>query len=879
MLRFLCCCSILFSAALLPAQHTDIHGVITDLQGDTLVGAYVKVIGSVVGDVTDVNGAYEVEVPTGRVRLLFSYVGYENYDTTFRATLKEEDIRIDVRLAPAEFSGPAVVVLGRRATGQLQALRIQREAAAQVSVVHADLFNKYPDVSLAETVQRIPGVTVSRRQGEAEFVQLRGIPEELTLVSLNGQRLPSLRAEANRASSLDLIQTNLVEEVYVNKARTADQEADAIGGSIDFRLRQPRERLEALFQGGLGRNFQDSPLRGIDRGVQQLSGYLNAELSEEKIFALAAGSYFRNGRNTDQRLLQYAPDAPVSPLLRPELYRPADVDRVAEKIGLVGAIELRPSVYNRLRLSYNFSRSNDAFVSRSQEVSTSNFLDLRETANWREEREVSLLALEVENRFDRLTLDYSLSLARSNDRLPERTLIRSQVNPRTEAPASAELSASTDRGTGENGLAFINFERLALRENIANGKLNLTLFTDDLRTTYFKAGVNYRVKDRIFGFAAFDKVPTVVLNDFHGGQQYVRENYILQADFPGLNPTDVAELDAARSANLLEDEASYESEEEVLAGYLMYYRQWTANLSTSVGLRYEETEIEFRNLENRADSSQFNYGNLFPSLNITYRTAPKRQFRLSYHEAIGRPGYGQVGNFVQPLSANRALLVGNAEVRQTISRNFDLAFERYGQRDGLFAVATYLKLLNDPFVRSATFEERSGGRQFLRTTIENAESAVLWGAELAFYQNFNFIGPAFRYVNLNATYNFNISRVSSTDPAQDGLPLASSPRNSANLSLVYDNPAQRLTLVAAGNFRNQTLIQVIDARPIYRGGIFTLDLAADYELFDRFTIYGRWNNLTNPVIRDQVQQANDALVLFSSEQFGAWAVAGLRWRL
>lgn len=858
---------LIFGFTHLLSQETGISGHVTDAEGQDLIGATVRVLNSVVGTATDSKGHYHLEVPTGRTRLVFSYVGYRTLDTLVRVQLSDRDLKIDVVLSPAEFQGPDIIVYGRQSVGQAQALRVQQASPQLVSIVHAETFNKYPDVSLGETVQRIPGVTITRRNGEAEFVQIRGLPEQLTVVSLNGQRLPSIRAEADRTASLDLIQSNLIEEIFVNKSRTADMEADAIGGSIDFRLRQPDEKLEALVQGGVGLNFQNSDLRVLNRGVAQLSGYVNSELSEEKVFGLLGGSYFRNGRNYSRQLFERGENGTTGEEIT--RYRPTNIDRVSEKIGAIGSIELRPSIYNRLRLGYNFSRSRDQFIQRQATFDLASRQETRETTNWKEERDLNLVTVEVESNFNRVRLDYGVSYAQTKGDIPERLRFRygaraNNINQLPVPPTAETGFANTLR------LNQMTFERLQLREDVAIGNLNLTLFTSENQTGFIKVGGQYRIKEREFGSIKN------VLNSGDFGLDISRGQYGLEevgADNRGLAffglvpPSDL---------NLFERAGGYESEEEVISGYAMYQKNWSPKFSSSFGVRIESTEVEYRQAMD-ADSAVLNYTDLFPSVNITYRYELDRQFKFSYYTALGRPAYASLFPIDQLQSANQQILRGNREANTTYAHNFDLTFERYGRRDGLFTASVYAKFMDDPFVFTSSYEEINS-TPYIVNSISNGESAALIGAEVGVIQNLGFATPFLRKLNVNGTYNFNYSRVESRNPDQDRLPLAGSPRQNLNLSLVFED--KRITLVIAGNYRDRTLLSEQDGNPMFRADVTTVDFAADFRITDHFSFYTRANNLTNPKIEIyRGRPGDDGSQLYAQEKLGAWMVAGLRLEL
>jgi TonB-dependent receptor len=308
----------------------------------------------------------------------------------------------------------------------------------------------------------------------------------------------------------------------------------------------------------------------------------------------------------------------------------------------------------------------------------------------------------------------------------------------------------------------------------------------------------------------------------------------------------------------------------------MYRANWNSRFSSSVGLRFEGTELEYRSLD-QTDSIFLNYNNWFPSLNLTYRLDKDRQLRFAYYEAIARPAYAQLFPTDQIQSGNRRILRGNAQGQPVYGHNLDLAYERYGRRDGLFSAALYAKFLDAPFVREARYEEINDA-PFLVTNVVNAENAIIAGAELGLYQNLGFLNAGLRFFNVNATYNYNYSSVKSNEPEQDGLPLVGSPRQSANLSLVYNNSLTRLTFVIAGNYRDRTLDRLQDGQPIYRENIINLDLSLDYELIENLSLYGRVNNLTNPVIEEYRGVPGSEGTPYASQQFGSWAVIGVRFR-
>lgn len=844
------------------AQEAEIHGRVTNTEGEPLIGATVRVVGSVVGAATNYEGRYQLDVPPGRIRLLYSYIGYENVDTLLRVTPRDRDLEVDVVMREAFTETGEVIVFGRRANGQTEALRNQQSAISDRTIIHADLFNKYPDVTLAETVQRMPGVTITQNNGVGERVQVRGLPERYTAISLNGQRLPIIQPEADRAGSLNLIQSNLVEEVRVIKARTTDLDADAIGGTVDFVLRQPQEKFEVMAQAGLGQNFGFDGFSGQSTGITQLAGVFNSELSDEKVYALAAGSYFRRGRGNRTQLFGYgANDTEGTEINRTS---PFDTDRLTQRSGFVGAVELRPSIYNRMRLSFNHSATNEVIRQRqlfAYEESAGNTL----VTNWNEERRLNVITLDVENNFPSTRLDYTLSYATNHEDIMDhnRSWHGFSNGPLTQEQLREANPYSTFGDGPQSQYRRSSFDS-KLNERVAIGGVNLTRYVSSSKTSFVRVGARVRIKERTHGqlqsnqFGAF-------------GEDIPVGTFFELPEEPYFEPPVALE----------DDTLAYDADERIAAFYGMYVANWSAKITTSVGLRYESTALGYRNPNfflGTVDSTETNYNNLFPDVNLTYRIRQDRQIRFSYYEAIARPAYASLvprsirGGDVDLIS------VGNPELEPTLSSNFGVTFERYGRRDGLFEVGVYAKFLDRPTLVEAS-RSGSGSHPLLLLQPINVESARLFGAEIGFYQNLGFLDPRWRFLNVNGTYNFNVLDENDRDQLSTAFTLAGAPRQSANVSLVYSNPNTRFNLVVAANFRDRVLDRLQDGRPIYRNSLFQLDLAADYEVFQNVSLYLRANNLTDHAFEEWIEQPNDDNALLRSRtNFGRWGVLGVRFR-
>ena len=397
-----------------------------------------------------------------------------------------------------------------------------------------------------------------------------------------------------------------------------------------------------------------------------------------------------------------------------------------------------------------------------------------------------------------------------------------------------------------------------LNEDVAIGSLNITRYLNNKRNSFIKIGGRYRSKDRVY--------ESTNLRLADAGE-------VIEPGTFAPIPADPIQIDTDFLAR------TYDAGQRIAAGYLMYAANLNSKFSLTAGLRYEYIEVEASNV---TDSTKFDNYDILPSLNLTYRIRRDRQLRFSYYHAVARPSYAtyRPQTSFLPLIALDEFSQSNPNIESTTSRNIDLAFERYGRRDGLFTVGLYAKFLENPtvLVQESLVAEQVFRPVYINNLI-NIDDANLVGFELGFYQSLDFIDARLRYINVNGTYNYNLFDVEVPNSGDGASPLAQAPRQSANLSFVYSNPKTRLNLVAAANFRDRVFDRLLDDRPIYRNRLLTVDISADYEVVKNISVYLRANNLTNHNFEEWVGESDEPGSLLRSEsRYGVWGVAGVRFQ-
>jgi iron complex outermembrane recepter protein len=132
----------------------------------------------------------------------------------------------------------AIVVTGIR-KGLQDSIQIKRNEASVVEAVSAEEIGKLPDVSIAESIARLPGIAAQRVAGRAEIVSIRGFSPDFSTVLLNGRQQAS--SGFNRAVEFDQYPSELLGSVVVYKSPDASISGMGLAGTVDLRTIRPLE--------------------------------------------------------------------------------------------------------------------------------------------------------------------------------------------------------------------------------------------------------------------------------------------------------------------------------------------------------------------------------------------------------------------------------------------------------------------------------------------------------------------------------------------------------------------------------------------------------------------------------------------------------------
>ena len=284
------------------------------------------------------------------------------------------------------------------------------------NVVSADRIKDVPDVNAAESVSRLPGLSLVRSGGEGQKVAIRGISPQYNVMMINGVRMQSTDRN-DRSVDLNMIAPNVLSGIEVTKALTADLDADAVGGTVNLKIGKAGEEFLSKFsvQGGyssLSKTY----------GNYRVNGYISNRYFDNKFGVQISGSWDSYNRNADILSVGYALNEEA---VLEEGFVPIDLARVS----ITDRVTERQRKGGNLVLDYQFKNGsiimNNSINSLSQEqMEQQNSLALignqwsASAASGAQSTTVLSNALQGQFDFTSFSMDFSISNSITNQNVP-----------------------------------------------------------------------------------------------------------------------------------------------------------------------------------------------------------------------------------------------------------------------------------------------------------------------------------------------------------------------------------------------------------------------------------------------------------------------------
>lgn len=881
------CSAAVFNTAL--AADIPFTGKVTDASNTVYFeGAQVSIKELNITTTTARDGSFRFgKLPEGTYTIEISYLGVPKVNKTFTVAsgaINEQSFIIGDDTDAIE----NIIVYGQRAS-QASAINRQKNANNLMSVVSADTIGQSPDQNAAEALQRLPGISIQRDQGEGRFVAIRGIDPNLNNVTINGVNVPSPEAGV-RSVAMDVIPSELIQSLEVSKTVTPDMDANAVGGSVEVKSLSAFDRqgqsYSATVQGSYNELMEEtSPkLSGSFTDIFDLSG--GSQLGVATAVSWFERKFGSHNVETDGGWAEFEyEDAATGDDV--EAFGAEEIEQrhyevTRERLGVALNFDLHTSVTDKYYLRTLYSQfSDDEYRLRNQYKFSDGAIDTttntansaqfvgaemeRDTKDRYEEQEILSIVLGGSNQLDTWLVEYDLGYSKSTEEEPNRIDVAFAGEDLQLGYQTSGYVPQLTQDAAAHDLNNFEMDEIVYEHNLAEDE-ELSFKVDFSRdfvwqnnNGIFKFGVKHQTREKSNRVNAtvydggFDDMtaaqfgtnaPKYNLGNFGPGMSRGALSSFVKSN---LNQFEVNELDTMIDSNA----GTYTSEEDVSAAYAMITLD-IDNWRIITGFRYEDTS--FKTAGNRVEliADEVNdeetvaitpwnvskdYDHLLPSLNIKYQATDKLLARFAYTQTIARPTFGDSAAFQLiesevtedngVIETERKAEVGNPELNAYESDNIDLSIEYYPGNIGVMSAGLFFKDISNYVV--LTEVQDNGQWDGFEEVIQpvNGGDASLTGLELAWTKNFK----SGLFVSANGTFV-------NTD---DDLPNQAD--TIANVMLGYEN--NKFSARLSTSYKSESFQFIDNDSSVYEDTHTQVDFTAKYYFTDTMQVYFNAVNITD----------------------------------
>lgn len=916
-----------------------ITGTITDATtGESLPGASVRIVGTQIAVAADVNGRYAIRnLSAGPVKLQATYLGYGNETKDLTVTGQGANVA-NFALEAAKNTLNEVVVSGSL-EGQQRALNQQRTADNIKNVISSDLIGRFPDLNVAEAMQRVPGVNINRDKGEGSEVSIRGTPPHFTAIQINGEQIPSAQQGGGRNEALDLIPADQLGSMEITKAPTADMDGDAIGGVINLKTPTARRtQLGVRAESALGYNDISGNLNGIGKLSLNQRFLATDAQPDGKLGVMLGGSYYSTN-NSEERIdgqwLGTAPQIGGQPnerlLLDNYQYRSTINQR--ERIGATATLDYKFNNKHEIVFNYMYNRREDNDMRNRLRFdlarTSGGYQSLDSITGGRVRRDINIwdelktnhsFNLQGFHKLDNWNIDWSAyyTLSKRDFSSDRGDFAHDGVTIIADNPGGIfadvpRFRTATDEQSIYNPLFYNHFRRFEddMETTDANNlvtRIDVTKFLNlfDKYPAFLKFGGKVRSQgnskfrdNRVFNtnnipnnHEAFLRVisrtePQRYLydHDYRFGPLIGRQQFL---DYTYNARPFLVTADDAWDAERLSLNDTYDAYEDIYAGYAMA-RVQVNKLTVLAGLRYEHNDVRYDAFDVYRSGTTVigtpiqggsQYAFLMPNVHLKYSLDEYTALRFSTVMNYARPNFVDIVPFVNYDVDENRLLLGNPDLQPARAWNFDLMFEKYFSNVGIFSVGTFYKDIDQfQFTRitPTLLEDFPGYPNTAGFRFEQEQNG----------ENAKVAGVEVNFVKtldflpsvlstLNVIANYTFAHSEAFTNDRTDISFPGQAPHTFNVALAWDY--RNFTARLMGNY-NGTFVHSLSSsaeNDIYQDQRFQLDANASYSISKRWRVFGEWVNITNaPAVRYEGHRGRISRMAY----FGWWSRFGIGFRL
>ena len=836
----------------------DIKGCIKDRTSkEPLIGATVKVVGSDVAAVTDVDGNFSLTgLSDGIYDIEIKYIGYK---TAVKRQVKIEDnqattLDFEMEADTRRLEGVEVVAKANRESENVTMMEQKRSVIALQTIGAQELSRKGVGDAQA-AVTKISGI--SKQEG-VKNVFVRGLGDRYNITTLNRFPLPSEDPEYKNIA-LDFFSTDIIQSVDVNKAFYSNTPADVAGADINITSKELTGdgKLGVSVSGGFNTQTFSSDFMRMD-GVNAF-GFANKTQPGENL-----DSYnFRNSLDPSKQNLQINQSYSVFGGKRFKFGKDAlslflvashnkdythydedvrnstttgtisqDLDGDISKV-MTSQVAMANLEYNHARkhrLAYNF------MLVHSTEESVGDYLGM-------------------DSKYESSdTFEGFMRRQQANDNL----LIVNQLDTKWQLGKRFDLNA----GASYN---IVNGSEPDRRINnlVKNGDSYVPMKGTGIQQRYFseldnkdlnvRAALTYKLKD------SFEQRSNVQVG-YMG--RFVKDAFdAVEYDMSVIqrNPFDISNIrfdDYFNQNNLASgvfklgyQNDIYNVKKNIHSAYAEATYQFTQGFTANLGLKYDDVYMKVDydvNLHSTKGTQKIDKSYFLPSLNLRYDLNDKHTLRLAASKTYTLPQSKEISPYRYIGVSFKS--EGNPNLKPSDNYNVDLKWDWYLSPSELISITGFYKYIKNPISR---IEVASAGGFLSYQNISDHATAA--GVEMEvkkhlFSQSLENDGLSRLTLGVNGAYTYTCAKVPlATDPSGSQLEGAAPWIVNADLTYLLRKGSNSFTGALVFNYFSDRIytIGTQGYQDIMENGIPTLDFVASTQLGKHFSVNLKARNLLN----------------------------------
>ncbi len=826
------------------------NGRVVNAKNEPVGGASIQAQGKSRVVAADVEGRFVLNLEPGKkYTLTVSAIGFKTKEVAeVEVVAGAENSYTFVLEVAAKDVGEIIIRSTAKKENTAGLLNFQRNNTSLSSGLSADFIRRTPDKNTGEILKRVSGASIQ----DNKFVVIRGLSDRYNQAMINGAQLPSSEPD-KKAFSFDVIPSQLIDNIIINKTATPDVTGEFAGGLVQITTKDIPSSSSLNLGFGLGFNTQSvfktftsnprgsNDWLGVDNQrslpsayPQKYNDFLKLSTAEQTAIVNSFRDDVWREQNTTAGPIQ-SYNLTWSNVLR------------GKKGGAFGSV--LGITYRNARLIFNATKA--LYEKDGQQA----FFDYNDQQN-RYSTNVGAIAniawskkktkIAFKNLFNQLLEDNYYTRSGINTENLQDVLMRSSVlNQRS--LFSSQLEGTHKLGGQLNASWNVNYSM----NHKQQPDLRVLTYGRTLGTnTPFQANLRgnntnrffSNLKDQAFGYNA-----SLSYNFMVGAQKQTVKiggsSTVRFRDFKGFifgfnEPADLALLTLPYdqifsksnfksggfqlSTALQNPQDQYFGISALNAAYVMFDNKLTDQWRIVWGTRVEHFEQFLKSNQQGTDKAVvINTEKLdfLPSLNITYSPTTKINVRVAASRTVARPEFREIAPFAFFDFETIASTAGQPGLQRSSILNGDLRFEWYPKAGEVLSAGIFYKDFTNPIELRLNSASVATRRQY---EFQNAASATLYGTEVEFRKNLSFITASKGWLErfyFTGNISLILSEVLLSNTDASGNQLASTKRplqgqspylvnagfqydskSGTGVSLFYNRVGQRLTLVGNADF-------------------------------------------------------------------------------